>query len=121
LRQAARLLRGQGTDVPGRERAELLRTLGQELDAQEVPLERVVDAGEGYLVTLANATVQYYALHELRHRSQVRCAARTTAPLAVPQEDLPPLRAEVSPPFPEMTDPAVPSRRRGPWWLFRAG
>ena len=75
------------------------------------------EAEEGYRVTLADASAQYYAREELRRRSQERRNARSDAPAAAPREDLPPLY--VDPADPITGELEVPSRRRGPWWLFR--
>jgi hypothetical protein len=85
LRRQARTLRGVGEQEPAREREELLRTLGQELDARQVALSGIVETARGYRVSgVANRRYvnELYTWSELREASARQRARRATALLA---------------------------------------
>jgi len=135
LRQAACLLRGSAVGGPNRERAELLRTLGQELDTQQVQLERLVEEDEGFRVTAivdGQPFGHLYPVSELRHFSEVRRTMRTIdavlanpeqfagdeAELASSSEQTVPSALSGAPSSMETQEMVSTSGGRAPWWRF---
>jgi len=81
LREQAARMRQPTPAPPAGEREELLRTLGQELDAQKVQVVEVLERPGSYEVRGTSATgpvFRYYALTELRALSARRRALRGT-------------------------------------------
>ena len=71
--------------LPIGERAELLRTIAQNLDAQGIRLDRLAEISGGYRVTGAangNYISQWYTIESLRSPSQERRSQRSKNQLA---------------------------------------
>ena len=82
LRRQARTLRGNGEREPAREREELLRTLGQELDSRQLVVSGIVETARGYRVSgVADRRYvnELYTWSELRDASARQRAQRATA------------------------------------------
>jgi hypothetical protein len=81
LRRQARRLRGAGEQEPTRDREELLRTLGQELDTRQVVLSGIVETARGYRVSgvaerrYVNELFTWSELHEASARQRARRVA----------------------------------------------
>jgi len=83
LRAQAPLMRRPVALPPRGETEELLRTLGQELDAQGIKVEEIVERGGGYHVTGSvdhEPVFRFYAKSELRTLSERRRAVRKSQP-----------------------------------------
>ena len=82
LRTMSRQLRGEPTVDPAGEHEELLRTLGQELDAEELQVSGVVEKGEEFFVSGSTAGRYFnraYGRDDLLTLSQHRQRLRTTS------------------------------------------
>jgi hypothetical protein len=111
LRDRARRMRGAWSGPPLGERAELMRTLGQDLDVLGVQVNSIAERDDGYQVTGTRSRVYFNHLflnEELRQESEERRRARRSSGAAPPDEAAP-ATAEPS------------DERRTPWWRRALG